>query len=200
MSRFTKVSVLSAALVLAACNAPAPTPEDAAQSESSAATSSESTDSMHSESSITFVGKSNIIDHQGTFETFTAVLTRDATTPADLTKATLAVTIDMDSVKSDPGVEGHMKREDFFDVAQFPQATFTTTSITAGSAEGEYVLNGDMTIKGVTKQVSIPAMIDGSMLMATYDLPRKDFAIGNDSYGDKFLEEFVPLEIHLILE
>lgn len=199
MSRFTKATVLSAALLLAACNSPANTTDDTAQADTLVA-SSASSESMMMEDSITFTGKSNIINHDGYFETFTSEFTADAATPEDLTKGSLVVTIDMNSVKSDPGVEGHMKREDFFDVITYPEATFTTTSIEAGAVLGEYVLNGDLTVKGVTKQVSIPAMYDGDMLTATYDLPRKEFSIGNDSYGDKFLEEFVPVEISLHLK
>jgi len=198
MSRFTKASVLSAALLLAACNAPAPENSEIEVPTEEVSSSSSNVD--HTADSITFTGKSNIVNHEGRFESFTVDFKRDAATPEDLTKASLVVTIAMDSVKSDPGVEDHMKREDFFNVAQFPQATFTTTSIVAAPAAGEYVLNGDITLKGVTKQVSIPAIIDGTTLMASYDLPRRDFGVGNDSYGDKLLEEIVPVEIRLILE
>lgn len=197
MSRFAKLSVLSATLLLAACNAPAPENTEPDVPAMDQASSSSHADA---ESSITFTGKSNIINHEGHFERFTTDIERDATTPDDLTKAALTVTIDMTSVQSDPGVTGHMQKEDFFDVAQYPEATFSTTSITAGTTPGEYVLNGDITIKGVTKQVSINATVDGDMLTAHYDLPRKDFGVGNDSYGDKLLEEIVPVDITLHLE
>ncbi len=199
MSGLSKITVLSAALLLAACNSSAPTAELDTLADA-AAESSASSEAMVMEDSITFEGRSNIVNHPGYFETFTAELTRDATTPDDLTKASLMVTIDMNSAKSDPGMEGHLKKADFFDVEQFPEATFKTTSITAGTDAGTYVLNGDMTVKGVTKQVAINATVDGNMLTATYAMPRKDFGVGNDSYGNKFLEAMVPVTITLHLE
>lgn len=199
MYRSSRIALLSAALLLAACQAQKPAePEKTPEPEQAMDAMEHSSEHM-TEQGITFVGKSNIINHQGHFEKYSVQLTRDTGSPEDLTKASLLVMIDMDSVKSDPGVEGHMKREDFFNVAAYPESTFKTTSIDAGASSGEYILNGDLTIKGVTKQVSIPAKVDGDMLEAHYDLPRKDFGVGNDSYGNKFLEEFVPLDIHVEL-
>lgn len=57
-------------------------------------------------------------------------------------------------------LEGHLKSADFFDVEKFPTATFEITKVT-NSEQGDYnaVIEGNLTIKGVTKVVSFNANI-----------------------------------------
>jgi polyisoprenoid-binding protein YceI len=71
---------------------------------------------------------------------------------SDISKSTVSVTIDVSSV--DTGVAARdtdLKSANFFDVAQFPTATFTSTSI-AKSGSG-LTVNGNLTLHGVTKPV-----------------------------------------------
>lgn len=58
-------------------------------------------------------------------------------------------------------LEGHLKSDDFFDVAKFPEAIFEITSVKAMSdnPEATHEITGNFTLKGVTKSVSIPASI-----------------------------------------
>jgi polyisoprenoid-binding protein YceI len=49
--------------------------------------------------------------------------------------------------------DGHLQSPDFFDSAQFPQITFTSTG--AEAADGKIKLNGEITIKGVTKPIEL---------------------------------------------
>ncbi len=145
------------------------------------------------QSSITFVGGSDIIDHDGGFNTFTVTITPDATTPSDFTKASVEATIDVASVYTDSnGLTGHLQREDFFDVANHPQVTFTSTEIVK-TGDTSYDITGDLTVKGVTKQVTFDAEVSDTAVVAMLDLPRRDFGIGNDHYGDKLLDETVPV-------
>jgi len=77
---------------------------------------------------------------------------------ADITKSTVNVTIDVATV--DTGVaarDGDLKGQNFFDVAQFPSATFVSTSVTKGG--GGLVVSGDLTLHGVTKPVVL--QVDG---------------------------------------
>ncbi len=71
---------------------------------------------------------------------------------SDITKSTVNVTIDITTV--DTGVAGRdsdLKSPNFFDVAQFPTATFVSTSIAKnGSA---LTISGNLTLHGVTKPV-----------------------------------------------
>ena len=76
--------------------------------------------------------------------------------------------------------DGHLKSPDFFDAAQFPTITFVSKSITATA------IVGDLTVKGVTKEVSIPATITGPVkamgkeligINGTFTLNRQDYGI-----------------------
>ena len=50
-------------------------------------------------------------------------------------------------------VTAHLQSPDFFDAAQFPQISFTSTGTEA--ADGKIKLTGDITIKGVTKPIEL---------------------------------------------
>jgi polyisoprenoid-binding protein YceI len=74
------------------------------------------------------------------------------------TKATAAIkTASFDS--GDANRDAHVKGADFFDVEQFPEITFTATSIEANG--DEFDVTGDLTIKGVTKPVTIETEFNG---------------------------------------
>ncbi|MFT3789070.1 MAG: YceI family protein [Tepidisphaeraceae bacterium] len=80
-------------------------------------------------------------DVAGTFKLSDSALDLDIT--IDVTK------IDTDNAKRDE----HLKGPDFFNVQQFPQATFKSKSSTV--ADGTYSVTGDLSIKGRTKEVTI---------------------------------------------
>ena len=82
--------------------------------------------------------------------------------------------------------EAHIKAPDFFDVTDFPIATFVSTAV---RADGDhYVLDGDFTLKGVTKPVTMTLVFNGTNPgvgrgeVAGFDasivLSRKDFGVG----------------------
>jgi polyisoprenoid-binding protein YceI len=109
--------------------------------------------------------------------------------PADITKSTVNVTIDVTTV--DTGVsarDSDLKSDNFFDVAQFPTATFVSTSVQKSS--GGLTVAGNLTLHGVTKpvvlQVSGPTgPISGmdhkphSGFSATTTINRLDFGIAS---------------------
>jgi polyisoprenoid-binding protein YceI len=59
------------------------------------------------------------------------------------------------------GRNDHLKRADFFDGANFPEISFKSTSVAAGSAENNYAVTGDLTMRGVTKSIIIPVEYTG---------------------------------------
>jgi polyisoprenoid-binding protein YceI len=66
----------------------------------------------------------------------------------------LSGTVEVASVDTgDAQRDGHLQSPDFFDSAQFPQITFTSTG--AEAADGKIKLNGEITIKGVTKPIEL---------------------------------------------
>jgi polyisoprenoid-binding protein YceI len=69
---------------------------------------------------------------------------------------TPSVTAEIDVNSVDTGNEqreAHIKAADFFDVAQFPIATFVSTAVRADW--DDYALEGDFTLKGVTRSVAL---------------------------------------------
>ncbi len=75
---------------------------------------------------------------------------------ADIAKSSVQVTIDMNTI--DTGSEARdadLKTDSFFDVAKFPTATFTSTSITKNGAD--LTVTGNLTLHGVTKPVVLMA-------------------------------------------
>lgn len=98
-----------------------------------------------------------LIEVPGFFRDFTGTVNYDA---ADPSKSTVQFTAKMTSV--DTGVtprDNHLRTKDFFEVETYPEMTFKSTSL---EKKGKgWVLNGDLTMKGVTKPVSIPFEITG---------------------------------------
>ena len=89
---------------------------------------------------------------RGGFKAFSGSLHFD---PDNAAKATAEVTIDATSI--DTGQDGrdeHLRSADFFDVAKYPTITFVTTRVEQIDDE-TFTLIGDLTIREVTKEVSI---------------------------------------------
>ena len=125
---------------------------------------------------------------------------------ADVTKSTVTVTIDVNTV--DTGVsprDSDLKSAGMFDVAQFPTATFTSTSV-AKTANG-LTVNGNLTLHGVTKPVVL--QVEGPMgpvpgmdkkphagFSATTTISRTAFGIGT-KYPAAVLGDDVSLSIEM---
>ena len=201
------VSSLASVALLTACQqsaAPSAVTDDAASASSVSSVATVPFSGTHttvdlSQSSIDFVGGSTIVDHPGRFTAFSATVTPDATSPSDATKAAIAVSIDIASVKTDAdALDAHLQRDDFFAAATYPKATFVSTAITS-LGNSMYSVTGDFTMKGVTKSMTVEAAITDSAITTKFDLPRKEFGIGNDSYGNKLLDEQIPVAVVLTL-
>lgn len=96
----------------------------------------------------------------GRFKDFTGTVRYD---DSDVTKSSVEFTARIESI--DTGVEprnAHLRTPDFFDVAQYPEMTFKSTSVQR-KGKDQYVLNGDFTLKGVTKQISFPFTMTGAI-------------------------------------
>jgi len=125
---------------------------------------------------------------------------------ADVSKSTVKATIDVTGV--DTGEEGrnnHLKSPAFFDVATYPTATFTSTSVAKNG--DELTINGDLTLHGVTKPVVLKAEgprgpasgMDHKQhagFSATTTIKRSDFGIG-PTFPAAMVGEEVKLNIEL---
>jgi polyisoprenoid-binding protein YceI len=96
---------------------------------------------------------------RGRFSDFTAALNLDESTP---THSGLEVTIKADSIdtRSDQR-DNHLRSPDFFDVAQHPTLSFKSTKV-EGDVNGTFAVTGNLTIRGITRPVTLKASYDGA--------------------------------------
>jgi polyisoprenoid-binding protein YceI len=95
---------------------------------------------------------------RGTFGTFDVTIV----TAEDPKDSTVTATVDVASVNT--GVEPrdqHLRTSDFFLVEEHPTMTFTSTSIGGDLASGDFTLTGDLTLRGVTKSVTLTGEFGG---------------------------------------
>jgi polyisoprenoid-binding protein YceI len=109
----------------------------------------------------------------------------------DLSDAVFEISIESASINTDLEMrDNHLKSEDMFNVEKFPALTFKSTSLTK-IAGNKYKMVGDMTIKGVTKPITLDVTMNGPMahpnpqnktpqlgIKATTTIKRSDFGIG----------------------
>jgi len=89
----------------------------------------------------------------GNFDKFDGHITYNS---ADLVNSKADVTIQVASINTrNDQRDGHLKSPDFFDAAKFPAITFVSTKFTPGA------IIGNLTMKGTTKEVTIPVTISG---------------------------------------
>ena len=81
---------------------------------------------------------------------------------SDVAKSSVDVTIDATTVDTrEPDRDKHLKSADFFDVANHPAITFKSTKVEAAEP-GKLKVSGDLTIRGVTKQVVLDVTVPKS--------------------------------------
>jgi polyisoprenoid-binding protein YceI len=95
---------------------------------------------------------------KGRFGTLTGAVTGDDATPSSLK---VNATIDVASIDTRVADrDTHLKSPDFFDVQKFPSITFASKRIT-GAITGDFQIVGDLTIHGVTKEVTLDVTAEG---------------------------------------
>lgn len=107
--------------------------------------------------------------------------------------------------KSKEDLEGHLKTGDFFEVEKFPEAKFEITSVKAEAGEGgaTHKIDGNLTLKGVAKGVTIPAIIkfDNGAVSATtpqFTIDRQVWGINyKSSMKDVVLNDEMGIKITL---
>lgn len=140
-------------------------------------------DPAHSRAMFT-VRHLTIADIRGDFGAVTGTVDYDG---KDLTKAKVNATIDVNSITTRVAArDDHLKTDDFFDVKNHPAMKFVSTSITP-KGNGRYNLTGDLTIRGVTKRVTLemtapagPVTVRGDTRIgasASGTINRKDFGV-----------------------
>jgi polyisoprenoid-binding protein YceI len=121
---------------------------------------------------------------RGHFNTFSGAVVVGADGAPSVTAEIAVDSVDTRNEQRD----AHLKSADFFDVEKYPTATFVSTDVRENG--DHYVLDGEFTLKGVTRPVSVdlefngtnPGMGHGEVagFTASVVLNRKDFGIDID--------------------
>ncbi|MCP1373491.1 YceI family protein [Dyella lutea] len=135
-------------------------------------------------STLAFHGSFQGAGFDGHFEKFDAAIAYD---PAHLDASTFDVTVDLATARTgDSDRDGALPGSDFFDVAKFPKAHFVTTAFHQNG--GTVTADGTLTLRGVTKPVSLTVNFAPSGKAATLDVKgtvkRLDFGVGGGDYAD----------------
>jgi polyisoprenoid-binding protein YceI len=152
-------------------------------------------------SSVGFVGTQQGTKFNGRFTTFTAVVNLD---PADPTKGSIAGTVQLDSVNTrDHDRDASLLDKDWFNAKEFPQAKFESQKIEK-AADGSYVANGQLTLKGQTKPIAMKFTLTGSGAAAqfagSFSINRFDFNVGEGWNDTSWVAQDVAVDVKLDLK
>ena len=142
--------------------------------------------------------------YHGIFGDASGTLTLD---PANPSAAKVDIEIPMSGIATTSAkLTEHLKGADFFDAAKFPTGKFQSTSVQASGTDA--TITGNLTLKGVTKPVTLKTKFTGAgkgpmnqqetvAFEASTTIKRSDFGI---SYGIPFVPDEVPLQITIAFE
>lgn len=106
-------------------------------------------------------------------------------------------------------LEGHLKNSEFFEVEKFPKGSFEITSVAAleGDTTATHSITGNLTLKGITKSITIPATVNLSESVMTamspvFTINRTEWDVMYNSgvigtVKDKLINDDVALQIKL---
>jgi polyisoprenoid-binding protein YceI len=207
MQKHFTLLVLIVAALLTACSDPAANKPKAtvagAQPESSAAKPAVAETLVISpqNSKVDFTASKVTRSHEGSFKQFAGKIELAGN---DIPNTRVTIDIDTGSVETDtPDLTNHLKTPDFFDVAKFPKATFTSTKIERDSSgnANSYVVTGNLNLHGQSKSVTFPAAIevtaDNATLNAEFAINRKDFGIVFAGKADDLIRDAVVLKLNV---
>jgi len=149
-------------------------------------------------SKVEFVAAKVTRSHNGSFKQFAGAI--------DLVKnsvETSRVMIDIQTssvVTDEDGLTKHLQTPDFFDVAKFPKATFTSTKIEASNAGGAtHKVTGNFELHGVKKSIQFPATItvapDSMSVNAEFSINRRDFGLVYPGKADDLIRDGVVIRL-----
>lgn len=149
-------------------------------------------------SKVEFVAAKVTRSHNGSFKQFTGAI--------DLVNNKVEesrVTIDIDTasvVTDEDALTKHLQTPDFFDVAKYPKATFTSTKIEPNTTGGAtHNLTGNFELHGVKKSIAFPATIqvapDSVSVNSEFSLNRKDFGLLYPGKADDLIRDGVVIKL-----
>ena len=156
------------------------------------------------DSALTWVGSKVTGSHEGTIELKSGYLTLDNNILVGgefVIDMTTIICTDL-SGKGKASIEGHLKSDDFFSVDKFPTASLTILDVKKKGL-GQYQVNANITIKGMTQEIMFDAEIKEKTAKAKLVIDRTEFGIiyksGNffEELADKAIYDEFKLSIEL---
>lgn len=196
------ILVSAASLFFVSCENPADKTTNAKVSDAVEVTAPKTTEGVKyvftPSSEILFVGSKVTGSHSGGFKTFTGSFT---VADKALVGNGQEIVIDMNSLwADDEKLAGHLKSEDFFNVAKHPKSSFQLTGLKS-VAEGKFEVSGNLTLNATRKNITFPATasITGgkAKIHAKFDINRKDFGIVYAGKADDLIRDEVVVELKL---
>jgi polyisoprenoid-binding protein YceI len=209
MRRYLTIAIIFFAALAYSCANPAANKPNATVA--NAAPESDSTKPAGSEtlvispenSKVEFVAAKVTRSHNGSFKRFAGAI--------DLVKNSAEasrVTIDIETasvVTDEDALTKHLQTPDFFDVAKYPKATFTSTNIepilSPGTGGLSFDVSGNFDLHGVKKSIKFPATIqvapDSVSVNAEFAINRKDFGIVFQNKADDLIRDGVVIKLTL---
>lgn len=208
MNAFARTSLAGLTLfALAACDDPAKDKSKAVTSEAASAPAALAErpsgatlvyDFDASNSKIEWTGSKVTGKHDGGFRKFEGHVSLVDESPE---KSSVSVDIDTSSLFTEPErLVEHLKSADFFDVAKFPKASFSSTEVKKGGDKGaSHTVTGNLTLHGVTKSVTFPANLrtspSGVEVDAEFAINRKDFGLVYAGKPDDLIRDGVVIKL-----
>lgn len=156
-------------------------------------------------SNITWVGKKVTGSHEGNIKFKEGTLTFKGTKLTGGSFVVNMASIEVTDLKAGSGkekLEGHLKADDFFGTDKFETATLVFKKVSVKSPN-VYTVNGDLTIKGITKPVSFDLATTANTASANVKIDRTKYDIkynsGNffENLGDKVINDNFDLAVAL---
>jgi polyisoprenoid-binding protein YceI len=106
--------------------------------------------------------------------------------PANPGASDFDVSVDANTVDTDVEArDNHLRKAEYFDVKTYPKISFKSTRTTKTNKDGYFYMFGNITIKGVTKEIKFPfsatAKDGGYLFEGNFKLNRRDFGVGRSS-------------------
>lgn len=151
-------------------------------------------------SKVEFVAAKVTRSHNGSFKQFTGAIDLIKNSVED---SRVTIEIEAGSVTTDEDdLTKHLKTPDFFDVAKYPKATFTSTKIESGNAGGAtHNVTGNFELHGIKKSITFPATIqvapDSVSVDAEFAISRTDFGLIYPGKADDLIRDGVVIKLTL---
>ena len=106
--------------------------------------------------------------------------------PNNLAACDFDVSVDASTVDTDVEArDNHLRKAEYFDVSNYPKLSFKSTKITKTNKDGYLYMFGNLTIKGVSKDIKFPFTATpkdgGYFFEGSFKLNRRDFGVGKNS-------------------